>query len=114
MGVLSTSGGLTLRVVVSVALGLILVTMCVAATWVVDHAENWRCAKLRRASDRASRYRQAAAAAAAHDEADAEAASGRLGIAGRGGMPARAPGRGGGETWLADCVSIARQIATPE
>ena len=74
MSVLSTSGDLTLRVVVSVALGLILVTMRLAANWVVDHAENWHCAKLRRASGRASRYRQAAAAAAAHDEADAEAA----------------------------------------
>ena len=114
MGVLSTSGGLTLRVVVSVALGLILVTMCLAATWVVDHAETWRCAKLRRASDRASRYRQAAAAEAAHDEALAEAALAAWESLVVEECQFAHPGEAAGETWPADCVSIARQIATPE
>ncbi len=114
MSVLSTSGGLALRVVVSVALGLILATVCVAATWVADHAETWRCARLRRTSERASRYRQAAAAAAADDEAKAEAALAAWESLVVEECQLAHPGEAAGETWLADCVSIACQIATPE
>jgi hypothetical protein len=114
LSVFSISGGLALRVTVSVALGLILVATCIAATWVVDHAETWHCAKLRRASDRASRYRQAAAAAAAHDEAHAEAALAAWESLVVEESQLAHPGEAAGETWLADCISIARQIATPE
>jgi hypothetical protein len=114
LSVLSTTGDLTLRVVESAALGLILVAVCVAVTWMVDHAENWRCARLRRASDRASRYRQAAAATACHDEADAEAALAAWESLVMEECQLAHPGEAGGETWLAECVATARQIATPE
>ncbi len=114
LGILSTSGGLTLRVVVCVALGLILVTVCLAASWVVDHAETWRCSKLRRASERASRYRRAAVAAAADDDAKAEAALAAWESLVVEECQLAHPGEAAGETWLTDCVSIARQIATPQ
>lgn len=114
LGIFSTSGGLALRVIEPVALGLILVAVCVAATWVVEHAENWRCARLRRASDRASRYRQDAAATASQDESDAEAAMAAWESLVVEECQLAHPGEAGGETWLADCVATARQIATPE
>jgi hypothetical protein len=112
--VLSTAGSLTLRIVVSVVLGLILVVLFTAAAWVVDHAENWHCAKLRWASDRAARYRQAATAAGARDEADAEAALAAWESLVVEECQLAHPGDAAGETWLGDCVSTARKIAVPE
>lgn len=112
--VLSTTGGLVFRVVAAVALGLILVATYSAAAWVMEHAENWHCARLRRTSEHAARFRQAAAAAAARDEAAAEAAMAAWESLVVEECQLAHPGAVVSETWLDDCVSVARTIATPE
>lgn len=114
LSVLSTAGGLAFRVVASVVLGLVLVTMCAAAAWMLARAENWRCSQLRRASNHAARHRQGALVQASRDETAAQAA-----LAGWESLVVEEcqlahPADTVGQTWLADCVSHARAIAAPE
>jgi len=114
LNILSTSGDLTLRVAVSAALGLILITAVIVAAWVAAYAESWSCAKLRRTSERAFRSRQAAAARVSRDEADAEAALAAWESLVVEECQLAHPGDAGGETWHDDCVSTARKLAIPE
>jgi hypothetical protein len=114
LGVLGTAGGLLLRVAESAALGLVVAAVGIAAIWVMDHAEIWHCARLRRASDHAARYRQEAAAAAWRDEAEADAALAAWESLVTEECQLAHPGPAGGDAWLAECVTTAHQIARPQ
>lgn len=111
--VLTTAGGFTPRIVVSAAFGLVLVTMCALAAWLLDRAENWHCAKLRRARNNATRHRHVALVQACSDEAAAQAALAAWESLVVEECQLAHPGDVVAETWLADCVSTARKIATP-
>lgn len=111
--VFTTSGTVAVRVAEAAALGIALAAGVVIAIVVLEHAEGWKCAQLRKASDRAIRYRQACAAQVSRDEADAAAAMAsweslveeecRLGH----------PGEAVDQTWIQQCRDFARQAATP-
>ena len=112
--ILSTSGGIALRVGAAIVLGVALVAADAAVVWVLERAESWRCFRLRRASSRAARRRQAALAEVSCDEAAATAALAAWESLVVEECQLAHPGDVAGETWLADCVSVARSIAAPE
>ena len=112
--VITTAGGLLLRIGAAVSLGVVLVVAGLAVAWMLGHAESWRCSRLRWASDRAARHRQAALSEASDDEAAAMAALAAWESLVVEECQLAHPGDVASETWLADCVSVARKIAAPE
>lgn len=111
--VFTTGGAVVLRAAEAAMLGITLAAGVVIAVLVLEHSEGWQCAQLRRASDRAARYRRVSLAQVSRDEDDAAAAMAaweslvveecRLGH----------PGDAVDQAWTKQCVDLARQAATP-
>jgi hypothetical protein len=115
LGTLTAVGGLLLSIAVALTLGAVLLLAGGAMVCILDHGEGWRCFRFRRAADLVARHRREAQEEASRDEAAAQAA-----VAAWESLvveecqlahPADDADR---QTWLADCVSLARRLATPE
>lgn len=111
---LSTGGLLALRIGAAALLSVVLVAAELAVSWVMAHGEDWRCYRLRWASNRASQQRQAALTKTSDDEAAAAAALAAWESLVVEECQLAHPADSASETWLADCVSVARRVATPE
>lgn len=113
MWVITAGGPLLLRAGEAAALGLVLAAAVLAAVFVLAHSESWRCSRLRHRSAQAGRHRQDMLAQAASDESAARTALGAWESLVVEECQLAHPGDGANESWLADCVAVARRIATP-
>ncbi|HUJ07231.1 MAG TPA: hypothetical protein VLX31_14075 [Streptosporangiaceae bacterium] len=111
--VLSGGPPAPLRLIEAVVLGVVLVMAIAGAVLVADRCECLTCCRARVRSERAGGARDQLTALAFSDQADAVAAGGAWESLVVEECRLMRPAGPDGEQWIAECIQIARQSATP-